>query len=271
MTKSKHKFFFSYSTKDSHRVQEIRAALEGRGQSVWIDSADIGAGDAIASKIDDALGDSEHFVLFISTSWMQSNWTKAEFDAAFYLTRYSSRQKIFVVRLDETPLQPFLASRRAIVFTSAAQVTEELITATASPGEKAREGDWQTLPWDAIEDRYLTSLAGQIMANRPSNTLVVPLGDKILRMNLVAAVASDPIIVTDLIAELKIYQTLVDVISSYRVELIEDALGKFKPGFESALKRKSLELDQCRARLRQTLQALSPRLWVRPQLQEQPL
>jgi hypothetical protein len=271
MTNLTSKFFFSYSTKDAAKVMEVKLALEAQSHSVWIDETGIRAGDPITSRIDNGLETSEHFVLFTSSSWMRSNWTRAEFDAAFYLTRYSSNRKIFVVKLDSTPLEPFLASRRAIVFANGAQVANELIAALQPSNGDARSKDWRILEWNALEDRYLTSLAGQVLGDTQSKSVSVFLGDRVLRMDLIPAVRSDQIIIADLRSELRIYQVLVDVISSYRLEIIEDALGKFKPGYEAALKRKSLELDQCRARLRETLHALSPRLWVRDQPTDQPL
>jgi TIR domain len=271
MTDLTSKFFFSYSTKDSAKVKRVKVELESRGHSVWIDETGIRAGDPITSRIDNGLETSEHFVLFTSSSWMRSNWTRAEFDAAFYLTRYSNDRKLFVVRLDSTPLEPFLASRRAIVFASGAQVANELIIAVQPSNGDVRSEDWSILEWNALEDRYLTSLAVQVLGDTQSNSVSVFLGDRVLRMDLIPAVRSDQIIISDLKSELRIYQVLVDVISSYRLEIIEDALGKFKPGYEAALKRKSVELDQCRARLRETLHALSPRLWVREQPTDQQL
>src|ERR1039458_4332910 len=155
MTNLTSKFFFSYSTKDAAKVMEVKLALEAQSYSVWIDETGIRAGDPITSRIDNGLETSEHFVLFTSSSWMRSNWTRAEFDAAFYLTRYSSNRKIFVVKLDSTPLEPFLASRRAIVFANGAQVANELIAALQPSNGDARSKDWRILEWNALEDRYL--------------------------------------------------------------------------------------------------------------------
>ena len=255
-------FFFSYSSADRAQVSAVRTELEHLGLRVWMDVQQVGPGDSIASRLDDGMGASEHFVLFVSSSWMRSKWTEAEYNAAFYIAMNSGDRKVFLVRLDDVKLQPFLASRRAIAFESALQVANELAGAVRSP-QPSEASSWTLMAWSLVDHRYLTALANRIVTGRPPQGLEFPLGAKTLRLDLLKAMLDDQIIVEDLRAELKIYQALQDVIGRFQVMLNEGGLSIFQPGFEIQLERRIVKLDQSRDRIRATLEAMSPRLWIR--------
>jgi hypothetical protein len=258
----KNTFFFSYSSHDKGKVEAVKTELERLGHSVWFDQNQIGAGDPIASKIDAGLDQSEHFVVFTSFAWMQSKWTMAEFDAAFYLATNSGRQ-VFVVRLDSSPLRPLLASRHAVQHKNARQVAECLSDAVR-PGLSALPADsWQPMPWDAVGDGYLTPLARQVVNGKPKSPLIVPLGLDTLRLDLQSALMADSIVIEDLRAELEIYATLKDLIGKFRAQLTLGDLGSVGPGMQIRVERKTAELDKSRDRIRATLQSIAPRLWSR--------
>ena len=97
------KVFLSHSSKDKELVKAVHSKLS----NAWLDSVDIENGENIPEKINDALKEASHFVLFWSKNSKSSNWVKAELNAAF-INVMSDNCKFLIFSLDETQLPPLL-------------------------------------------------------------------------------------------------------------------------------------------------------------------
>jgi hypothetical protein len=64
--------FVSYARADRERVDEIVQALEARGKQVWIDREGIAPTDEWMRSIEDAIDQSDSFVVFLSPAWLGS-------------------------------------------------------------------------------------------------------------------------------------------------------------------------------------------------------
>ena len=163
MPETNARFFVSYSTKDFSTVVEIVNALRTHALAVWLDQSEIDAGDNIVARIDAGLSEWKYFLLVASQNYFASEWTKAEYRAAFYAALGANDRKIIVVSLGEVPLPALIASNRYIRYTTAQGVAAEILrivqkTDVASgaagdqTGEVASVAPPKALDWASISD-----------------------------------------------------------------------------------------------------------------------
>ncbi len=95
------KAFLSHSSKDKPLVTKVFEILGSK--VAWLDSAEIDNGDRIPDKVNEGLEKATHFILFWSHNSSESNWVKAELNAAFIKTM-SDKCKFMIFQLDETKL-----------------------------------------------------------------------------------------------------------------------------------------------------------------------
>lgn len=99
------KVFLSHSSVNKDLVSIVHKKLSA--QNAWYDSVDIENGDSIPEKISEGLRIATHFVLFWDVHSAESNWVKAEMNAAFVLMM-ADRCKFMIFRLDKTPMPELL-------------------------------------------------------------------------------------------------------------------------------------------------------------------
>jgi hypothetical protein len=105
----------SYQVFISHRHQHqdfarsFRDELRRRGFGTWLDSRKLIAGDELTPEIQRAIDGSSHFALLWSASCVNAEWIWLE-------TRHAlkANKRIFIIRLDETPVPTELADRLRI-------------------------------------------------------------------------------------------------------------------------------------------------------------
>lgn len=102
------KAFLSHTSSDKDLVGLVHEKLENK--NAWYDAADIENGESIPEKINEGLRYATHYVLFWSKKASESNWVRAELNAAF-VQMMSDKCKFMVFVLDDTQLpellQPF--------------------------------------------------------------------------------------------------------------------------------------------------------------------
>lgn len=102
------KAFLSHTSSDKDLVGLVHKKLENK--NAWYDAADIENGESIPEKINEGLRYATHYVLFWSKKASESNWVRAELNAAF-VQMMSDKCKFMVFVLDDTQLpellQPF--------------------------------------------------------------------------------------------------------------------------------------------------------------------
>src|SRR2546423_12519314 len=70
--------FISHASKDDPFVAELRAALEGLGLSVWVDSRNMRGGDKLAAEIDQAIEQARQVIVVLSPRTINSSWVRTE-------------------------------------------------------------------------------------------------------------------------------------------------------------------------------------------------
>src|SRR5215831_18348623 len=74
--------FLSHSTHDDATVTALRQALESHGVSVWADSQRLSAGDALTTRIQEAISQAQHFMVLVSPRAINAPWVHKEVQLA---------------------------------------------------------------------------------------------------------------------------------------------------------------------------------------------
>lgn len=101
--------FLSYSPRDKDQARLIGERLELDGHEIWIDALSIRAGDNIAKKIYEALGEAEVVLALISGHSLQSEGVRAELTALAFGEISGGQQRIILVLLDSSTVPSYLA------------------------------------------------------------------------------------------------------------------------------------------------------------------
>jgi hypothetical protein len=275
------RLFVSYSTKDSATVGEIVNALRAQGLGVWLDQSEINAGDNIVGRIDAGLSAWKYFLLFASQNYFSSEWTKAEYRAAFYAAIGADDRKIVVVSLDEVPLPALIASNRYIRYTTAPAVAEEIVrvvqktdvtrrAASDQTGEVASIASQKVLDWASIGDdlmrlavRELVQRRSQLLStNSTSVRLKANENGFSITLRVAKPALQDDILFLDIESELQNYLNVAKISASLRKRLLQGGLGIFEGPFEIELENRQTQLGEIKKRLREQLSAVVPEVYV---------
>jgi len=99
------KAFLSHTSADKDLVRLVHTKLES--QNAWFDEADIENGESIPEKVNAGLRNATHYILFWSKKASESNWVRAELNAAF-VRMMADKCKFMVFLLDRTQLPELL-------------------------------------------------------------------------------------------------------------------------------------------------------------------
>lgn len=99
------KAFLSHTSSDKDLVGLVHQKLENK--NAWYDAADIENGESIPEKINEGLRYATHYILFWSKKASESNWVRAELNAAF-VRMMANKCKFMIFVLDGTPLPELL-------------------------------------------------------------------------------------------------------------------------------------------------------------------
>jgi hypothetical protein len=275
------RLFVSYSTKDSATVVEIVNALRTQGLAVWLDQSEINAGDNIVGRIDAGLSAWKYFLLFASQNYFSSEWTRAEYRAAFYAALGADDRKIVVVSLDKVPVPALIASNRYIRYTTALAVAEEIVRlvqktdVTSRPandqtGEVASIASPKALDWVSISDdlmrlaiRELVQRRSQLLStNSTSVRLKANENGFSVTLRVAKPALQDDILFLDIESELQNYLNVAKISASLRKRLLQGGLGIFEGPFEIELENRQTQLGEIKKRLREQLSAVVPEVYV---------
>ncbi len=99
------KAFLSHTSSDKDLVGLVHKKLAK--EDAWYDASDIENGESIPDKINEGLRYATHYVLFWSRRARDSNWVRAELNAAF-VQMMSNKCKFMIFTLDNTELPELL-------------------------------------------------------------------------------------------------------------------------------------------------------------------
>ncbi len=86
------KVFISHAHTDEPLVKKVAAVLEDAGLEVWDDTREIMPGDNWASKVAQALQESEAMVVLLTPDALRSSWVRRDIE---YGIQKSSPKKMF--------------------------------------------------------------------------------------------------------------------------------------------------------------------------------
>jgi hypothetical protein len=104
-----HQVFISHRHQHQDFASSFRDELRRRGFGTWLDSRKLIAGDELTPEIQRAIDGSSHFALLWSESCVNAQWIRLETSHAL-----KANKRIFIIRLDETPVPTELADRLRI-------------------------------------------------------------------------------------------------------------------------------------------------------------
>lgn len=81
----KHEIFISHSSKDKDFVNKLYKKLEEKGVKTWYDDAELTIGDNLREKINKGLNECDYGIVVLSEYFIDSFWTKREYDSLFTL------------------------------------------------------------------------------------------------------------------------------------------------------------------------------------------
>ena len=82
---TKHEIFISHSSKDKDLVNKLYNKLEEKGIKTWYDDAELTIGDNLREKINKGLNECDYGIVVLSEYFIDSFWTKREYDSLFTL------------------------------------------------------------------------------------------------------------------------------------------------------------------------------------------
>ncbi len=118
--------FLSHSSKDKQFVRWLGTQLQKKGHFVWIDEAEIRAGESLIDKISEGLGSVEYVVAILSKASIKSEWVKRELNVA--LTREIKRKKyqVIPILIEKVAVPAFLEDRKYLDFQSLSKAKKSL-------------------------------------------------------------------------------------------------------------------------------------------------
>jgi hypothetical protein len=116
------KVFISYSHADSVEASSIEDALRHNKLDIFRDKTNLRAGHRWPKEIEKFLQTCDALLLLWSRNSADSEWVEKE--RTFSMLE---KKKIIIVRLDETPIAPFLVNVQAIIHTELSVTTREIL------------------------------------------------------------------------------------------------------------------------------------------------
>src|SRR5689334_12668918 len=95
--------FLCHSSRDKAVVRRVAADLRKAGIPLWFDEEQINIGDNFIVKISDGLAGSAYILVFLSPSFLTSEWVKQEWSSQFYDEITSKSPKVIPLLLDDLP------------------------------------------------------------------------------------------------------------------------------------------------------------------------
>lgn len=94
--------FFSFSSQDLHEAKRICEELRGYGLHVFLsdEALKVNTGTSFFEKIEQALKNSQHFILLSSVSSMTAEWVKIEYETFFneYYIKNKKERRFFILK-----------------------------------------------------------------------------------------------------------------------------------------------------------------------------
>lgn len=109
--------FLSHSSADKPWVRKLKAALEARGLTVWLDEEQIAPGDLLVDAMETGIESAHTVVIVVSPEAVASGWVKEEYSRALALSVDKGHElRLIPVLLRRAELPGFLKNRAWVDF-----------------------------------------------------------------------------------------------------------------------------------------------------------
>jgi hypothetical protein len=113
--------FLSHSSDDAEWVTALyrrlrRFRVSGRPMQVFLAEAAIGPGDSVPRALSTALDESQHLLMVLSPSWVESEWCRLENEVAAWRDPAADHRVLLPLLLKDCKLPPFLRRLQHIDF-----------------------------------------------------------------------------------------------------------------------------------------------------------
>ncbi len=103
--------FLSHTSADNKIAKRVAEDLQQAGIDVWLDEAEVKAGDRIIAKMAEGIRKSKFLVVILSEKSQESNWVEKEVGVMLHEEVESGEKRVIPIRLDGSKLPSFLADK----------------------------------------------------------------------------------------------------------------------------------------------------------------
>jgi len=103
------KVFISHSHKDKEFVTPLRYSLNQLGIETWVDDFNLQSGDNIIAKIEKGLSEATHLIVVLSSSYVESKWTRTELNSFLSDKGFRLERRIIPILIEQCEI-PILLS-----------------------------------------------------------------------------------------------------------------------------------------------------------------
>lgn len=158
------KVFISHSSRDKAFVRRLAKRLWGEGYQVWLDEKELVPGDALATRLSDALKESRVVIVVVTPNSLASKWLSFELNKATERMVEGQCRIIPVLKGDVEPPAELKSLIYADFRSSFAQGFKAILSALRRESEAAIRGSWaelESMVEEAFDFRGHGSLIGE--------------------------------------------------------------------------------------------------------------
>ena len=126
LSDSAHGVFICHSHEDKPFARKLAIALASSGFRVWIDEAEIHAGDSLIEKIEFGISSMTHLLAVLSKSSVGSRWCKEELRMAIARQIGGKGIRVVPVLLEDCEMPGFLQEKKYVDFRKPSRFEESV-------------------------------------------------------------------------------------------------------------------------------------------------
>jgi hypothetical protein len=110
--------FLSHSSRDKRFVRSLAGYLEENGITVWLDEADLRAGEPLAEQLAGGVQNARLMVVVLSRNSVRSKWVQKELSLAVNQELEGGEVRVIPIMIDRCTVPPLIADKLRLDFTT---------------------------------------------------------------------------------------------------------------------------------------------------------